>query len=150
MSMMFITHDLGVIGDIADDVVVMYRSNVVEQSNAKEIFLSPKHPYTKGLLACRPRLGANPRRLLTVSDFMTEAGEEIKINVEKTEVFDKEDIDIRDSMTANDIEEWDSLAHITLIIAIEKRFGIKFTVTELARLSNVGEMIKLIEKKTQK
>lgn len=90
MSMMFITHDLGVIGDIADDVVVMYRSNVVEKNTAKEIFLSAHHPYTKGLLACRPKLGANPKRLLTVSDFMTEAGEEIKIPVEKTQVFDKE------------------------------------------------------------
>ena len=72
MSMMFITHDLGVIGDIADDVVVMYRSNVVEKNNANSIFTEAHHPYTKGLLACRPKLGANPRRLLTVSDFMTE------------------------------------------------------------------------------
>lgn len=90
MSMMFITHDLGVIGDIADDVVVMYRSNIVEKNTAKEIFLSPGHPYSKGLLACRPKLGANPKRLLTVSDFMTEAGEEIKVPAEKVQVFDKE------------------------------------------------------------
>ncbi len=90
MSMMFITHDLGVIGDIADDVVVMYRSNVVEKNNAKHIFTTAHHPYTKGLLACRPKLGANPRRLLTVSDFMTEDGKEREINVEKIQVFDKE------------------------------------------------------------
>ncbi|HXH76728.1 MAG TPA: ABC transporter ATP-binding protein [Bacteriovoracaceae bacterium] len=97
MSMMFITHDLGVIGDIADDVVVMYRSNVVEKNNAKDIFHSPKHPYSRGLLACRPKLGENPRRLLTVSDFMNEAGEEIKITVEKTTVFDKETAPQKDS-----------------------------------------------------
>lgn len=90
MSMMFITHDLGVIGDIADDVVVMYRSNVVEKNNAQEIFYTAKHPYTKGLLACRPKLGANPKRLLTVSDFMTEAGEEKTISSTRLEVFDKE------------------------------------------------------------
>lgn len=90
MSMMFITHDLGVIGDIADDVVVMYRSNVVEKNNAKEIFYTAKHPYTKGLLACRPKLGANPKRLLTVSDFMTDAGEEKQISTARVEVFDKE------------------------------------------------------------
>ncbi|MFP5385060.1 MAG: ABC transporter ATP-binding protein [Bacteriovoracia bacterium] len=89
MSMMFITHDLGVIGDIADDVVVMYRSNVVEQNNAKEIFYTAKHPYTKGLLACRPKLGANPRRLLTVSDFMDEQGVEKKVSPERVVVFDK-------------------------------------------------------------
>jgi peptide/nickel transport system ATP-binding protein len=90
MSMMFITHDLGVIGDIADDVVVMYRSNVVEKNNAKEIFYTAKHPYTKGLLACRPKLGANPRRLLTVSDFMDEAGVEKHVSAERVVVFDKE------------------------------------------------------------
>ena len=90
MSMMFITHDLGVIGDIADDVVVMYRSNVVEKNNAKHIFTTANHPYTKGLLACRPKLGANPRRLLTVSDFMTEEGIEKKVPVERITVFDKE------------------------------------------------------------
>jgi peptide/nickel transport system ATP-binding protein len=90
MSMMFITHDLGVIGDIADDVVVMYRSNVVEKNNAKEIFYTAKHPYTKGLLACRPKLGANPRRLLTVSDFMDEAGVEKHVSPERVVVFDKE------------------------------------------------------------
>ena len=90
MSMMFITHDLGVIGDIADDVVVMYRSNVVEKNNAKHIFTGANHPYTKGLLACRPKLGANPRRLLTVSDFMDEQGKELVIPAERVQVFDKE------------------------------------------------------------
>jgi peptide/nickel transport system ATP-binding protein len=90
MSMMFITHDLGVIGDIADDVVVMYRSNVVEKNNANSIFTEAHHPYTKGLLACRPKLGANPRRLLTVSDFMTEDGKEKVVPPERIVVFDKE------------------------------------------------------------
>lgn len=90
MSMMFITHDLGVIGDIADDVVVMYRSNVVEKNNAQEIFYTAQHPYTKGLLACRPKLGANPRRLLTVSDFMNEDGTERHVAPERVQVFEKE------------------------------------------------------------
>lgn len=90
MSMMFITHDLGVIGDLADDVVVMYRSNVVEQDHVKSIYEGAKHPYTKGLLACRPNLGANPRRLLTVSDFMNDKGEELKVPSERLVVYDKE------------------------------------------------------------
>ncbi len=92
MSMMFITHDLGVIGDIADDVVVMYRSNVVEKNNAKHIFTTATHPYTKGLLACRPALGANPKRLLTVSDFMTEEGKEKEVSSERIQIFDKESV----------------------------------------------------------
>jgi peptide/nickel transport system ATP-binding protein len=76
MSILFITHDLGVIGDIADEVVVMYRGDIVEKGTKAQIFKSPTHPYTKGLLACRPTLNRNPIRLPTVSDFMTEDGKE--------------------------------------------------------------------------
>jgi len=89
MGMLFITHDLGVIADIADDVVVMYRSNLVEQNTCKEIFTKANHPYTKGLLACRPALDKNPKRLLTVSDFMEEDGTEKPVDLEKTKKYDK-------------------------------------------------------------
>ena len=51
---MFITHDLGVIAELADKVVVMYKGEVVEQGDVWSIFKNPQHPYTKGLLACRP------------------------------------------------------------------------------------------------
>ncbi len=71
MSMLFITHDLGVIAEIADRVAVMFRGKLVEQGPAEQIFKSPQHPYTKGLLACRPRLNTTYRRLPTVNDFMT-------------------------------------------------------------------------------
>ncbi|HEY9298439.1 MAG TPA: ATP-binding cassette domain-containing protein, partial [Phormidium sp.] len=70
MSMMFITHDLGVIAEIADTVAVMYRGKIVESGPVWQIFSAPKHPYTKGLLACRPSLERNVRYLPTVSDFM--------------------------------------------------------------------------------
>jgi peptide/nickel transport system ATP-binding protein len=76
MSMLFITHDLGVIADIADQVVVMYRGDIVEKNVTDEIYVHPKHPYTRGLLACRPSFAKHPKRLLTVSDFMTEDGKE--------------------------------------------------------------------------
>lgn len=69
-AIIFITHDLGVIGDIADRVVVMYQGQVVEQGSVQQIFHSPAHPYTKGLLACRPPLKDRIKRLPTVSDFM--------------------------------------------------------------------------------
>lgn len=71
MSILFITHDLGVIGEIADDVAVMFRGRLVEQGPVEQIFANPQHPYTKGLLACRPKLESTLRRLPTVSDFMT-------------------------------------------------------------------------------
>ncbi len=70
MSMIFITHDLGVIAEIADTVAVMYQGKVVESGNVWQIFSNPQHPYTKGLLACRPRLEGHQHYLPTVSDFM--------------------------------------------------------------------------------
>jgi peptide/nickel transport system ATP-binding protein len=70
MAVLFITHDLGVIAEIADEVAVMYRGKLVEHGPAGEIFRAPKHPYTKGLIACRPRLDLTRRRLTTVADYM--------------------------------------------------------------------------------
>ena len=70
MAVLFITHDLGVIAEIADEVLVMYRGKVVEQGNVLDIYENPQHPYTKGLLNCRPRLDTTYKRLPTVSDFM--------------------------------------------------------------------------------
>lgn len=70
MSVIFITHDLGVVADIADRVAVMYKGMIVEQDTADTIFKEPKHPYTKALLACRPMLHAKGERLPVVSDFM--------------------------------------------------------------------------------
>lgn len=69
-GIIFITHDLGVIAEIADRVLVMYQGKIVEQGTVWNIFSNPKHPYTKGLLACRPKANVNLKRLPTVSDFM--------------------------------------------------------------------------------
>ncbi|WP_343703438.1 ABC transporter ATP-binding protein [Chitinophaga sp.] len=70
MSVVFITHDLGVIAEIATRVAVMYKGNVVEEGAVADIFNHPQHPYTKGLLACRPPLDLRLRRLPVVSDFL--------------------------------------------------------------------------------
>lgn len=72
MSTIFITHDLGVIAEIADRVVVMYKGKIVEQGTVLEIFSDPKHPYTKGLLACRPPLVKRLSKLPVIADFMEE------------------------------------------------------------------------------
>jgi len=73
VSVIFITHDLGVIAELADRVVVMYRGHIVEQGDVLSIFDHPQHPYTKGLLACRPRLESTFKVLPTVSDYLDEA-----------------------------------------------------------------------------
>jgi peptide/nickel transport system ATP-binding protein len=70
MAMMFITHDLGIIAEIADQVAVMYQGQIVETGSVWDIFAQSQHPYTKGLLACRPLPHQRLRQLPTVADFM--------------------------------------------------------------------------------
>lgn len=60
------------------------------------------------------------------------------------DVFDDEDITVNDATTADDIDDWDSLEHINLIVAVEKKFGMKFTMGEVSGMKNVGEMADLI------
>ncbi len=69
-SIVFITHDLGVIAEIADRVLVMYKGKIVEKGTVEEIFSRPQHPYTRGLLACRPPLDYRLRRLPVIEDFL--------------------------------------------------------------------------------
>ncbi len=70
MSVLFITHDLALVGDIADRVVVMRHGEIKEQGPVERIFSAPQHPYTQALLACRPRLDRRPRRLPVIDDFL--------------------------------------------------------------------------------
>jgi len=70
LSVLFITHDLGVVAEIADRVTVMYKGEIVESGGVHEIMTNPQHPYTKGLLACRPLLYGKHQRLPVVSDFL--------------------------------------------------------------------------------
>ena len=70
IGIIFITHDLGVIAQIADDVAVMYKGEIVEQGTAQQVLYHPRHPYTQGLLACRPPLDSRPHRLPTVQAYL--------------------------------------------------------------------------------
>jgi peptide/nickel transport system ATP-binding protein len=74
MSLLFITHDLGVVADIADEVVVMQSGVIQEQGAVEAVFARPQHPYTRALLACRPRLDVRLKRLPVVADFMRADG----------------------------------------------------------------------------
>jgi peptide/nickel transport system ATP-binding protein len=76
MGMLFITHDLGLVADIADRVAVMFRGQIVETGPVKELFSKPMHPYTRGLLLCRPVLHHKGERLPVVSDFLNGEKEE--------------------------------------------------------------------------
>jgi peptide/nickel transport system ATP-binding protein len=68
MSVLFISHDLGVVGEIANHVVVMRHGQIREQGAVAQIFANPQDPYTKALLACRPSLEGNPARLMVIDD----------------------------------------------------------------------------------
>ena len=79
MGVIFITHDLGVVAEIADKVVVMYKGSIVEQGKAKDIYNHPQHAYTKALLACRPALHPKGERLPVVSDFMIDSAKAVTV-----------------------------------------------------------------------
>lgn len=64
------------------------------------------------------------------------------------DVFDDDSIELRDDMTAKDIDEWDSLNHITLVLAVEKEFGLRLNAAEVGGLANVGSMINLLMART--
>ncbi|MDY0053846.1 MAG: ABC transporter ATP-binding protein [Bacteroidales bacterium] len=83
IGILFITHDLGVIKQIANRVAVLYKGEIVEQGLVQDIFYKPNHPYTQGLIACRPPIENRPKRLLTVSDFLKEEKKDIEILTEK-------------------------------------------------------------------
>ena len=68
----------------------------------------------------------------------------VKLNEVFQDVFDDEDISVNDSTTADDIEDWDSLEHINLIVAVERAFGIKFSMGETTSMKNVGAMVDII------
>lgn len=82
MSLVFISHDLGVVREIADQVIVMYKGEIVEQATAEKIFADPQHPYTKGLLACRPSPDHHLKKLPVVADFL-DSDDQQPMTVEK-------------------------------------------------------------------
>jgi len=158
MSMMFITHDLGVIAEIADDVIVMYKGKIVEQGPVQQIFEDPHHPYTKGLLACRPRLDKKLRILPTVRDFMNEEADGTITERTQTSVetavhmleFSREDIAARNAVLATQqpiLDVRDLQVHFPIKSGLFSKTtgyvkavdGITFNVKEGETLGLVGE-----------
>lgn len=79
MSILFITHDLGLVAGFADRVMVMYKGKVVETGKVSDIFHHPGHPYTRGLMACRPPLDVRLSHLPTIDEFMQEGKETVSV-----------------------------------------------------------------------
>ncbi len=85
LGILFISHDLSVIAQISDDVAVMQNGRIVEYGTAETLFKNPSHPYTKGLLACRPVLGQRPLRLPLVDDFINVGSGKLAIKLQSPE-----------------------------------------------------------------
>ncbi|CAG5086231.1 ABC transporter ATP-binding protein [Parvicella tangerina] len=83
MGVVFITHDLAVIAELADEIAVMYKGKIVEQGSVRDVFLKPKHPYTKGLLACRPPLDIRLSELPTRKYFVHENEQGVLVQTSK-------------------------------------------------------------------
>lgn len=94
MSMIFITHDLGLIAEIADEIIVMYKGEMIEQGEAHTLLTHPKQPYTKGLIACRPSMQRSLNRLPTMSDFMKKNEMQTDFDISKY-IKTKEDLQVR-------------------------------------------------------
>jgi len=82
MSLIFISHDLAVVSEIADRVLVMYKGKIVEEGSVKSLFNNPQHPYTKGLLACRPSPAYQLKQLPVISDFINADGTGKNISID--------------------------------------------------------------------
>lgn len=74
MTILLITHDLGVVADMADEVVVLYAGKIMEKGNLQDIFLHPKHPYTKGLMDCIPKIEGRQQRLTVIDGTVPKLG----------------------------------------------------------------------------
>lgn len=85
ISLIFISHNLDVIAEIASEVLVMYKGEIVEQGTVSQLFNAPRHPYTKGLLACRPPLAKRPHRLKVIADFLNSNNHETETLVSSSE-----------------------------------------------------------------
>ncbi len=92
MAMIFISHDLGVVKEIADTIAVMYQGQIVEQGKADEIFSNPKHPYTKGLLACRPSTIYQLKKLPVINDFLDGKADNFTNHLNLKNQFTKEEV----------------------------------------------------------
>ena len=141
MSLIFITHDLGVIAEVTDNVTVMYKGRIVETGSIQQVFQRPKHPYTKGLIACRPRVDRKLEYLPTVADFMevvVDANGEETIQ-EKTLIQPEKPIDSK----GEDVFVLDSESPTLIDVLDEKFQGVSLEEDEkrLAQLSSLQPLL---------
>ena len=142
LGVIFITHDLSMVSEIADSVIVMYQGEIVEQGIASEVLQNPKHPYTKALMACRPSLHPKGERLPVVSDFLVPQN---KSN-EKPILLDTQSIGLFNSTPAEIVLQVENLT----MHFFEKKSWFKKSVPTIKALDGInltirkGEIVGLV------
>ena len=134
LGVIFITHDLSMVSEIADSVIVMYQGEIVEQGIASEVLQNPKHPYTKALMACRPSLHPKGERLPVVSDFLVPQN---KSN-EKPILIDTQSIGLFNSTPAEIVLQVENLT----MHFFEKKSWFKKSVPTIKALDGINLTIK--------
>lgn len=102
MGVLFITHDLGVVAEIADRAIVMYKGEIVEENTVRDLFMHPQNTYTKQLIACRPSMTTRLRKLPQVSDFGSSADTDIQQVVDSLTVTPEERKAVHQQLYAGD------------------------------------------------
>ena len=102
MGVLFITHDLGVVAEIADRAIVMYKGEIVEENTVRDLFMHPQNTYTKQLIACRPSMTTRLRKLPQVSDFGSSADTDIQQVVNSLTVTPEERKAVHQQLYAGD------------------------------------------------
>lgn len=107
MGMIFITHDLGVIKEIADEILVLYKGEIKEHKKAKELFENPEDEYTKGLLSCRPTANTRYKRLPLVADFLEgKASLSKEVSPKEKKAASEEHLKGQPLLTITDLRRW--------------------------------------------
>ncbi|HIK11248.1 MAG TPA: ABC transporter ATP-binding protein [Oscillatoriaceae cyanobacterium M33_DOE_052] len=125
MSLIFISHDLGVIAEIADTVAVMYQGKIVESGSVEQIFSNPKHPYTKGLLACRPQPHIRLPYLPTVSDFMEVVATESGTKIREKSGSQKELVPITEAQLDQRLEKLQQKPPLLDVVSLQVAFPVR-------------------------
>ena len=152
MSVIYITHDLGLVAEIADKVIVMYKGSVVEAGPIKNIFLNPQHPYTKALLSCRPTASSKGKRLPVISDFLSEvSGNGYQVSGNRNQVSGEENTETGKNEIGKSGEPLLKVENLKVYFPVKKNFlgkilrefkavdDVSFTVNKGETLGLVGE-----------
>ena len=152
MSVIYITHDLGLVAEIADKVIVMYKGSVVEAGPIKNIFLNPQHPYTKALLSCRPTASSKGKRLPVISDFLSEvSGNGYQVSGKSNQVSREENRETGKNEIGKSGEPLLKVENLKVYFPVKKNFlgkilrefkavdDVSFTVNKGETLGLVGE-----------